>query len=416
MSRRAALEALTEWEDTSRYAEEILADLAKKYQLSSSDRALATDILYGTIRNLFLLDGIIDELRRGNIKPDTRDLLRIGLYQIFLSEIAEHAAVNETVSLARKHERGLVNAILRNSLRKKSAIEKEIPNWSLEDRFSHPGELIDRWVNAFGKEETVQLLEWNNRPPQNYARINDLAGSAPGGPGEGGLDEALNRVRSETEQGMIGDDYPGFFAFDGAPNRDWIEQGLIYVQDPSTSHACRLLDPKPGETILDACAAPGGKAAYLAALMNNEGSIVATDNSAHRLKRTKENLDRLGVKNTTLLEHDWTSGDGHDTRYDAILLDAPCSNTGVMRRRVDVRWRLQTSDITRHAELQKQLLDNVKQVLKPGGRIIYSTCSIDPEENENVAKASGLDVEKTISSLPWRDGFDGAYAVLLRGA
>lgn len=245
-ARRCALEALTEWEDTSRYAEEILGDLAKKYRISSADRALAIDILYGTIRNLFLLDGIIDELRRGSMKPDTRDLLRIGLYQIFLSEIAEHAAVNETVSLARKHERGLVNAILRNSLRKKDELEKAIQTWPLEDRFSHPGEFIDRWSKTFGEENAIKLCEWNNTPPQNYARINDLTGSS----------EELNRVRSETQESMVGEKYPDFFAFDGAPNYDWIEQGLIYIQDPSTSLACRLLDPKPGETILDACAAP----------------------------------------------------------------------------------------------------------------------------------------------------------------
>jgi 16S rRNA (cytosine967-C5)-methyltransferase len=113
--------------------------------------------------------------------------------------------------------------------------------------------------------------------------------------------------------------------------------------------------------------------------------------------------------------HDWTSDEIGDTSYDAILLDAPCSNTGVMRRRIDVRWRLQQTDITRHAELQKRLLEGVREALKPGGRIIYSTCSIDPEENDKVAKASGLEIEKTVDSLPWRDGFDGAYAVLLRG-
>ena len=404
-ARRCALEALTEWEDTSRYAEEILGDLAKKYRLSSADRALAIDILYGTIRNLFLLDGIIDELRRGNMKPDTRDLLRIGLYQIFLSDIAEHAAVNETVSLARKHERGLVNAILRNSLRKKDELEKAILRWPLEDRFSHPGEFIDRWTKAFGEENTIKLCEWNNTPPQNYARINNLAETS----------EAFDSVRSETQESLVGDKYPDFFAFDGAPNYDWIEQGLIYIQDPSTSLACRLLDPKPGETILDACAAPGGKTAFLASLMNNEGTIIATDNSEHRLERTQENLDRLGVKNAKLQVHDWTSDEIGDTSYDAILLDAPCSNTGVMRRRIDVRWRLQQSDIMHHAELQKRLLEGVRKVLKPGGRIIYSTCSIDPEENDKVAKASGLEIEKTVDSLPWRDGFDGAYAVLLRG-
>ncbi|MDF1860257.1 MAG: 16S rRNA (cytosine(967)-C(5))-methyltransferase RsmB [Verrucomicrobiales bacterium] len=403
-SRRCALESLTEWEDTSRYAEDILADRAKRFGLSSPDRALAVDILYGTIRNLFLLDGIIDELRRGSIKPDTQDLLRIGLYQLFCSDIAEHAAVNETVNLARNHERGLVNAILRNAQRQKEELTRKIASWSLEDRFSHPGELIERWVKQFGEEETAKLCEWNNQPPQNYARINPLASD----------EEALKRVRSETEASWVGENYPDFFRFEGAPNHEWLDQGLIYVQDPSTTHACQLLDPKPGETILDACAAPGGKTSLLAAMMNNEGSIVATDNSTLRLERTEENLDRLGVKNVEIREQDWTLQNDPEPLFDGILLDVPCSNSGVMRRRVDVRWRLQPGDITRHAELQQRILQGASRALKPGGRIVYSTCSIDAEENEKVIEASGLTIEKVTHALPWRDGFDGSFAALLR--
>src|SRR6056297_3110704 len=174
-SRRVALEALIEWENTSKYAEDILSDLAAHHRLSRSDRALAIEILYGTIRNLFLLDEIIDELRRGKLKPETRDLLRIGLFQLFLSGIADHAAVNETVNLARKHERGLVNAILRNALRRREAFEATIQTLPLEDRFSHPGFLIERWEAQYGKEATIALCEWNNQPPANYARLNPLA-------------------------------------------------------------------------------------------------------------------------------------------------------------------------------------------------------------------------------------------------
>ncbi|MEM7602214.1 MAG: 16S rRNA (cytosine(967)-C(5))-methyltransferase RsmB [Verrucomicrobiota bacterium] len=406
-SRRVALEALIEWENTSSYAEDILSDLAGHYHLSGPDRALAVEILYGTIRNLFLLDEIIDELRRGKIKSETQDLLRIGLFQIFLSGIADHAAVNETVNLARKHERGLVNAILRNALRQREQFEKEIPHWPLEDRFSHPGFLIERWQDQFGDEATESLCAWNNRPPTNYARINTLAPD----------DEALNSVRSETEPSLVGPQFPDFFRFEGAPNHDWLKSGLIYVQDPSTSLACRLLDPQPGERILDACGAPGGKAAYLAALTGDPASITVADSSEKRLGRTRENLERLHAGEASLKQIDWTNDSLSPADlepFDAILLDVPCSNSGVIRRRVDVRWRLQEGDFERQAELQEKLLASVTRFLKPGGRLIYSTCSIDRDENEHVIERSGLSVEKTVSSLPWRDAQDGAFGAILR--
>ncbi len=406
-ARRCALESLTEWEDTSRYATDILEDQARRLRLSPPDRGLAQDLLYGVIRNLYLLDELIDRFRRGSIKGSTQNLLRLGLYQLFKSGIAEHAAVNETVGLARNHERSLVNAILRSAQRLKPELLAEIETWSLEDRYSHPDFLIRRWTAQYGNEVTEALCRWNNEPPAVYARLNWLSRDR----------EALDRVRSEIEPQLLGDAYPDFFKVDGAPNSDWLREGLIYIQDPSTSLACRLLDPQPGEAILDACAAPGGKTALLAALMENRGNLHATDSSLGRIKAMRENFERLAVAPVEVLRVDWTSPSALDglPAYDAILLDAPCSNSGVMRRRVDVRWRLQERDFERQAAQQLTLLKSLARALKPGGRLVYSTCSLDATENEGVVAASGLTVEKTIMSLPWRDGHDGAFAALLRG-
>ena len=406
-ARRCALEALTQWEDTSRFAADILDDLARSFRLSPPDRGLAQELLYGTIRNLYLLDELIDKFRRGSLKPLTQNLLRIGLYQLFKTGIAEHAAVNETVDLARKHERALVNAILRSAQRQKPELLAEIETWSLENRFSHPEFLLERWSARYDPATVEAICRWNNEPPTVFARINPLAPDK----------EALDRVRAETEPALVGPDFPDFFSVTGAPNPDWLREGLIYVQDPSTSLACRLLDPQPGETVLDACAAPGGKTSLLAALMQNEGHIVAADNSPPRLDQLRENLQRLAVGNAEVKLADWNNADPAAPdlpAFDAILLDVPCSNTGVMRRRVDVRWRIQERDLPRQAANQAALLKAVAPLLKPGGRLVYSTCSIDATENEAVVEASGLTVEKIDTSLPWRDGYDGAFAALLR--
>jgi len=403
-ARQAALTAFVEWEDTSRFASDILSDIATKHDLSSADRALTQEILFGTIRNLFLVDEVIDRLRKGRIKQQTQNLLRIGIFQLLKTNIAEHAAINETVNLARKHERGLVNAILRSAQRQRTELESEMATWPLEDRFSHPQFFIDRWTAEHGEEAAEALCEWNNRPPDVYARINSLAPDK----------DALNRVRAETQPCLLGEEYPDFSKIDGPPNFDWIREGLIYIQDPSTSLACRLLDPKPGETVLDACAAPGGKTALLSGMMNGEGSIIATDSSAPRLEQMRGNLDRLHVTNVETKEVDWSAADDDLPNFDAILLDVPCSNTGVMRRRVDVRWRLQPGDWVRQAEVQTRLIKSVASKLAPGGRLVYSTCSLDREENEAVIESSGLTIDKVVRHLPWQDGVDGAFAALLK--
>lgn len=399
-ARRCANDALNEWENGSRFADEILGDLSKKRELSSADHGLACEIFYGTLRNLYLLDELIDRLRNGKIKPFTQNLLRTGLYQLFKTGIAEHAAVNETVQIARKHEKNLVNAILRNAQRSRSELEKVIEELPLEDRFSHPEFFIERWTAQHGEEAAAALCEWNNTPPKVFARIQD--------------EERFNRVRSSIEPSSFVEGHPDFFEVDGQPDREWLDEGLIYIQDPSTSLACHLLDPQPGEDILDACAAPGGKTALLSKLMNGEGTILAADLSEKRLEQLEENLKRLRVSNAVCRQIDWQEPPADLPKFDAILLDVPCSNTGVMRRRVDVRWRLQPYDFGRQTKVQAELLANAATHLKPGGRIVYSTCSIDREENEDIVEKSGFRIEKTVRSLPWQDGFDGAFACLLR--
>lgn len=411
-ARACVLDTLHEWESGSGYARDLLDARVMDFRLKPEDRALARELLFGILRHLSFLDAIIGQLRsRGKLKPSARALLRLGLYQIFKTQIAEHAAVNETVSLANKHERGLVNGILRNAIRQRETLLSDSAEWPLEDRVSHPRFLLDRWTAEFGAEATLALCEWNNQPPPVYARIRDEA-EFHGRIGDLGDDDKSGSYRPV-------EGFPEFVRMPpGQLDFELIERGTIYVQDPSTSVACWLLAPEPSDVILDACAAPGGKTSMLSA-MSPEGTVIhATDSNPDRIRVLQENLERLQIEDVEVSQIDWANpGEGELEglpRFDAILLDVPCSNTGVMRRRVDVRWRIRPGDFAQLEELQLRILKNAETCLKPGGRIIYSTCSIDPGENLRLVERSGLVVEEVRETLPWRDGVDGAFAARLR--
>jgi 16S rRNA (cytosine967-C5)-methyltransferase len=320
--------------------------------------------------------------------------------------MSAHASVNETVNLATR-ARGFINAILRRADRERAKLLAAVDQLPPPIRWSHPGPLVERLATFLPEADVLALLEWDQRPAETYVRVNGLHPDAS--------------QMSEMKEGWtpVGD---GFFRCQSAP-RGELAAGLCYAQDPSTALAVTLLDPKSGELILDACAAPGGKTALMAQMMKNQGLIVATDSSAARLKRLAGNLARMRVTNVNAALHDWASATHPEGavagKFDAILLDAPCSNTGVMRRRVDVRWRLDAAAFTAQAASQLALLKSVLRVLKPGGRLVYSTCSIDPEENTGVVDkllqahpdVKRLDERQT---MPQKDGIDGAYAVLLR--
>jgi 16S rRNA (cytosine967-C5)-methyltransferase len=402
-SRALALIALQKWRAGEQFADAILGQLLRSSDLAAPDRAFATELFYGVLRNLMLLDFWIDSLRSRHLDHDTRDLLRIGLYQLFVLETPEHAAVFETVALAKPKGRSLVNGVLRNATRGKLDLVRKASEQELSVRTSHPRFLVDRWVNNFGEKDTESLCDWNNRPAPIYARINRINVSK---------DEFLARHRNAEPLPA----HENFVRLTNIPH-EALADGHCYIQDPSTAAACLLLDPKPGDRVLDACAAPGGKTGYIAELMKNEGLILACDRDTSRVRTLQENLERLGVEISRCIQHDWTSGDPlpEPADFDRILIDAPCTNTGVMRRRVDLRWRLTPKDFSRMPLEQLGIVRAAVPSLKPGGVLVYSTCSIEPEENEEVVGAilrefHFLKLADQISLLPFRDGFDGAFA------
>ena len=407
-------------------------------RLSSADRGLTQELVFGIIRWQETLDWLIARKTQGRTqKPGLQDLLRLGLYQIFwLDRIPDHAAVHETVEQAKRDgfgsQAGFINAVLRGYLRENEetrALLNELKTSQPALGYSHPEWLVTRWKKQFGDERTRQLLESNNTPPKNFARLNTLNfGKPSAAPDEKRVHRDVPERITEAGQFLTfwrdeGVDYDFF-------SRDWTGDGLMfelkshpplttlesfqkgwfYMQDPSTVLAVRELDPRPGETILDLCAAPGGKTTLIAQLMNNQGRIIAHDNVPDRLKLIQENITRLGItcaETTSAL-------DPRLSTFDRILVDAPCSNTGVLRRRVDLRWRIQPDEIERLHATQLDLLQKSAARLKPGGTLAYSTCSLEPEENtalvqQFLATQPGFKLERERQLLPFVDGVDGAY-------
>jgi len=404
--RQVCLRALLEWEKGKSFSDEILHTMLEKEPLSPVDRGFLMETFFGILRNLSRLDFLVAQLREESLDAQTRAVVRLGMYQIFHMRTPPHAAVNETVALGGR-ARGLVNAVLRRALREKEVLERRLAEATQAIRTSHPDFLINRWEEHYGTEATQRLCAWNNEPAEVYVRANGLKVTA----GE------LLRTASDAEPSEF---HPKSLRVKRLPY-SWIVGGLCYVQDPSTLLACDLLAPQPGETVLDACAAPGGKTTYIAELMQNEGRIVACDIYESRVARLRENLTRLGVTNADVLQHDAMLAPEEDTpnlqpgTFDRVLVDAPCSNTGVLRRRVDVRWRLTDEDFIRMPAHQLALVRRSSQMLKPKGVLVYSTCSLEKEENDQlveqiIANVPELQHVESQRSLPFVDKVDGAFA------
>lgn len=411
-SRQCAWQILRRWSPDGLYAEELIDQAAFQNQLSGPNRALLNAIVMAVLRHRTLLDAWIDHLRDGGgLEDDAREWLRLGLAQLHIMGMPEHAAVNETVALAGR-ARGLVNAVLRRSLREKDALMRLRRDAPPHVRHSLPAFLIQDWTQRYGTEAVEPLGEWFNAPAPVFVRVNGLQRKA------GEAVAALPGV--EPFAGPVA----GWYRIEEPP-RSELAAGLCYVQDPSTGIAPFMLKVKPGHTVLDACAAPGGKTAILAQEMQNEGIIVATDSSARRLERLRGNMQRMGAIIVETQVQDWENNpepasfrqrfrDG----FDRILLDVPCSNTGVLRRRVDARWRLQPGFFTEIVETQRALLMRMLGLLKPGGRLVYSTCSIEPQENNLLVRsllkeAPGWHLLEDKLVLPHKDHIDGAYAALI---
>jgi 16S rRNA (cytosine967-C5)-methyltransferase len=407
-ARSLAVAALGEWRRGQRFADSILQESLSRTPLDASDRAFATELFYGVLRNLALLDFWISMLRGAPIDHDSRDLIRLGLYQLLLLRTPTHAAVYETVELASRRNRPLVNALLRSAGRRTSELQEAAQAASLAIRTSHPELLVERWTQGFGVSAATDLCEWNNQPAPIYARVNTLK-----------ISPAEFKTRNPAAAPVP--NHPLFVQLSGIPS-EALASGECYIQDPSTATAVQLLEPRPGQRVLDACAAPGGKSAFIAALMENHGELISCDRDPARVATLTGNLARAGVTIARPKQQDWTrAAPDNDTAaqsFDRILLDAPCTNTGVLRRRVDARWRLRSNDFTRMPGEQLSILRALVPLLKPGGALVYSTCSIEAEENQQVvsralAEFPFLRLDGQTSVLPFRDRFDGAFAARL---
>jgi 16S rRNA (cytosine967-C5)-methyltransferase len=418
--REIAFRLLQQRDAGQDYIENLLEAALVKSRLGPADRALVQELAYGAVRWQATLDWLIARKTSGKTqKASLQNLLRLGLYQLFwLSRIPDHAAVHETVELARREgygaQSGFINAVLRGYLRERGATESALDDLKGTDPalgYSHPKWLCDRWEKRLGRDNLTRLLEWNNTPPPTLARVNALRADV------NQLREQWAREKVEAKLIAVpwADDtlvyeLQSFPPLGTVPS---FAQGLFYIQDPSTLLAVRELNPQPGETILDYCAAPGGKTTYIAEKLRNQGLIVAHDTSADRIERITENCARLGVTRVqTALPS--TLGTQTAAVFDRILIDAPCSNTGVMRRRVDLRWRIREQEISRLRATQLQLLLAAVPRLKPGGTLVYSTCSLEPEENSSVVqefldKAPTMRLQRERSLTPWEHQVDGAY-------
>lgn len=401
-ARSLAWKALLRWNRGGVFAETLLARATAEQKLSLSDRGLMQSIVYATLRNLRLLEHLRYTLRPGALEEKMHWLVLAGLCELFILNHAEHAVVSETVKLAPARARGVVNGMLRNAVRRRGEFEAALPSLPPAVRYSMPDWLAARWLREFGEQEATAMMAWNLQTPPVYARLNPL--------------KPMDIPAAWTPHPGA----PGWYCIHGSLPLEALQAGQVYVADPSTRHCIRLLAPQPGEKILDACAAPGGKSAAILAATGGDVQLLATELEPHRLPQLKENLLRVGGQLPEVAQHDWTRPCPPEWRgsFDAVLLDVPCSNSGVLQRRVDARWRMQEEEIARLSALQLQILERAAEAVRPGGRLVYSTCSIDRREDRAVVESflathPEFSLKEDYLALPHREQADGAYAALL---
>ena len=375
-SRRTAAFAVVRWLATKDFPATLLPE--------GPDRAFVQDLVYTVIRRLRPLRKVLGALVTKWPKGELEALLYVGAAQVlYMDEVPDFAAVNETVEAAKqcdnKSVAKVVNAVLRNLIRRREEFEQMIAAAPLEERESFPTELVRRWTARFGAENAAKLCAWHNEPAETFLARKD------------GSFVALERGKKVTE-------VPGF------------AEGGFIVQDPGTALAVELVDAKPGDEILDACAAPGGKTIQLAW---RGAKVTACEVNPKRRRKLEENLKRVGVEVEVADALD--SCRLQSIAFGKVLVDAPCSNTGVLRRRPDARWNWSVEKLEALVKLQAEILDQVEPLVAPGGTLVYSTCSNEPEENLEQVNAflvrhPDFKLDVTRESVPFESGHDGAFA------
>ena len=382
-SRRAAAFVISRWILTKDFPANLLPE--------GPDRAFVQDLVYTVVRRLRPLRKVLGELVKKWPKGELEALLYVGAAQVlYMPDVPDFAAVNETVEAAKECENKnvakVVNGVLRNLIRRREEFEAPVAAAPVEERESFPTELYRRWVERFGATDAERLARWHNEPAETFLAYPD------------GRFEKLARGRKVT-------DVEGYAA------------GAFIVQDPGTALAVGLLDVRPGDAILDACAAPGGKTIQLAW---RGARVTACEVNAKRRRKLAENLRRVGVDVTVVDSLDAIEQSNNQTieQFPKILVDAPCSNTGVLRRRPDARWNWSEEKLAALVKLQAEILDRAAQLLASGGTLVYSTCSNEPEENRLQVEAflsrhPGFTLKDMKESVPFESGHDGAFAAAL---
>lgn len=434
--RGTAVKILNRVERTDSYLDKLLDSELRSPDISDVDKGLLTELVHGVLRWQNKLDWVLNGFSHGNFAKaeiNVKNAMRVALYQIlFLDRIPHAAAVNEAVEFVKRirgdKPAGLVNAVLRNVIRNIEGIRYPDP---AEDQvqylsvvFSHPHWMVKRWLRRFDAEEVQKLLTTNNDRPALSLRINRMK-IDPG--------HFLTLLEQQQIQ-YTGSTHIGYFVRVKSLTRigqmDLFRNGMFTIQDESAALPCLLLAPKPGERVIDLCAAPGGKTTHIGELMKNEGEIIAVDKYEAKLSLIKAACDRLGLRNVHLQAVDATTLESEQA--DKVLLDAPCSGLGVLSKKPDIKWKRDISDVYKLVKIQADLMENAARLVKPGGVLVYCTCTTEPDENQEVVKAflqahpefsidpAGPFVsndlvtpEGFIETFPHRHAMDGSFAARL---
>ncbi|MCS7155973.1 MAG: 16S rRNA (cytosine(967)-C(5))-methyltransferase RsmB [Bacteroidota bacterium] len=372
-----------------RVAEEgaFAARLADAERLTIPQRPQVTELVQGALRWRRYVDFLLARWyrRADRLEPAVRAMLWIGLYELRFTSAPTPVVVNAWTEIAREylHEGAakLVHALLRRALREPRWPEPDVEDavQRLGIRYSYPDWIVEGWLRCWGRERTEALLRWGNERPRFAVRLNprrvrswqDLGLSS----------ETLERLRPEPVEGLE----RTFWVHALAPLRGALLRGMLAVQDPASAWVVRLLDPQPGERILDLCAAPGGKTLLIAELMADQGEVWAIEVHPGRSRYLEGAVGRYGARCVRVLQADgrrWRQG-----LFDRVLVDAPCTGLGVLAKRADLRWARQPEDVPKLVALQRELLENAAQLVRPGGVLLYATCTLWPEENEEQVQA-----------------------------
>ena len=385
--RNVALDTLLKIEKDGAYSNLVLNQVLNNCTLKEIDKGLLTELMYGTIQRRQTLDRVLaDYINPRKTAPWLYMLLRMSLYQImFLDRIPAHAVVNEAVEIAKKRSKGklgsFVNGVLRNVLRNKETLLRADGSFleQLAFQTAHPPWLVSYLMDAFGEEETKVICETNLQPPKQTLRINPLKTSKEKLIAQLEVEGFQVTPSANLEECLVN-------AFGSVAQTNAFDDGLFSIQDESSMLVAYAADPKEGMRILDCCAAPGGKSTHLAERMKGNGQIISQDIHAHKVKLIRKSAKRLGLKNIDAKEGDakFLHEQYEPESFDIVLVDAPCSGLGVIRRKPEIKDEKTLEDLQHLQRVQLEILDSAANLVKPGGRLVYSTCTVGPLENTQV--------------------------------